>query len=300
MTSITAATPELKPWQRRTLLIGRLLLTLIFAILLARLVWLVIAPAPLILPEPDNAGGNRHSGVQVSAAPYHVFGEVGEAPVIVQKKVNDAPETKLRLVLLGATHATDPKESGAIIARPGSAGEFYRVGDIVQGRTKLADVYKDRVILDTSGKLETLKFEDDDKSTAPMARQVGRSPAPSSRNDDDRIQSMTEQFSQIRRPSDFVTMAGQLAQESPELLIRSLGIESVGVGEGYSITGNSVLLKAGMQPGDKILSINSQPLGDTQSDQMLFEQVMNDGRARIEVQRGNKRFTINQNFGVQN
>ena len=300
MTAMTAATPQLKPWQRRTLVLGRVVLTLVSAIILARLVWLLVAPTPLVLPTPANSGAERHSGVAVSSAPYQVFGEVGEAPVVVQKQVNDAPETKLRLVLLGATHATDPKESGAIIARPGAAGEFYRVGDIVQGRTKLADVYKDRVILDTSGKLETLKFEDDTASSAPMIRQAARRPAPSTRNEDERIQSMTEQFSQIRRPSDFVTMAGQLAQESPELLIRSLGIEPVGVGEGYSITGNSVLLKAGMQPGDRILSINSQPLGDTQSDQMLFEQVMNDGRARIEVQRGNKRFTINQNFGVQN
>ncbi len=298
MTALAEQTPQLLPWQRRILLISRVLFTLFMAIFLARLVWLIIAPEPLVLAQPDAAAGKRNAGLQLSTAPYHVFGEVGQTPVVQQEKKVDAPETKLRLVLLGSTHSNDPEGSGAIIARPGSAGEFYRVGDIVQGRTKLADVYPDRVILDTSGKMETLKFEDDKSGSQPMTRQPAR--AVQTDNEDEVIRQMTDRFSQIRRPSDFVTMAGAMAQESPELLIRSLGLEAVGVGEGYSITGSSVLLKAGMQPGDKILSINSQPLGDTQSDQMLFEQVMNDGRARIEVQRGNKRFTINQTFGVQN
>ena len=300
MTALTEQTPQLLPWQRRTVLISRVLITLFVAVLLARLVWLIIAPEPLVLAQPDASSGSRDPALQLSSAPYHVFGEVGQMTVVKQEKQVDAPETKLRLVLLGSTHANDPKGSGAIIARPGSAGEFYRVGDIVQGRTKLADVYPDRVILDTSGKMETLKFEDDKSGAQPMTRQPAQAVQTSADDEDEVVKEMTDRFSQIRRPSDFVTMAGAMAQESPELLVRSLGLEAVGVGEGYSITGNSVLLKAGMQPGDKILSINSQPLGDTQSDQMLFEQVMNDGRARIEVQRGNKRFTINQTFGVQN
>lgn len=300
MTASAEQTPQLLPWQRRTVLLSRLLLTLVAGVLLAHLVWLIVAPEPLILAKPDTTGGQRSAGLQLSTAPYHVFGEVGATPVVATPTKVEAPETKLRLVLLGATHSSDPKGSGAIIARPGSAGEFFRVGDTVQGRTKLADVYPDRVILDTAGTMETLKFEDDPRSSGPLTRQVAPARVDDRASEDEAVEKMTERFSQIRRPSDFVTMAGEMAQESPELLIRSLGLEPVGVGEGYDITGGSVLLKAGMQPGDKILSINGQPLGDTDSDQMLFEQVMNDGRARIEVQRGNKRFTINQTFGVQN
>ncbi|MEE3160037.1 MAG: PDZ domain-containing protein, partial [Pseudomonadota bacterium] len=79
-----------------------------------------------------------------------------------------------------------------------------------------------------------------------------------------------------------------------------LGLESVGVGEGYRVDNSSILLKAGMKPGDVLLSINGQQLGDASSDQALLDQVMQEGRAQIEVQRGNSRFMINQSFGARN
>jgi len=55
-----------------------------------------------------------------------------------------------------------------------------------------------------------------------------------------------------------------------------------------------------MKPGDVLLSINGQQLGDASSDQALLDQVMQEGRAQIEVQRGNSRFMINQSFGARN
>ena len=79
-----------------------------------------------------------------------------------------------------------------------------------------------------------------------------------------------------------------------------LGLEPIGVGEGYAVTPGSVLLQAGMKPGDVLLSVNGQSLGDSGSDQALLQQVMSEGRAQIEVQRGNSRFMINQSFGAQN
>jgi len=46
-------------------------------------------------------------------------------------------------------------------------------------------------------------------------------------------------------------------------------------------------------PGDIVLSVNGQRLGDLETDKAILEQVGTTGNARIEVQRGNNRFVVN-------
>lgn len=297
---MTELTVDLLPWQRWLKRLLLTLLTLLTAWLAAKLVWLVLAPAPLDLPQPSKVT-KTFSNVELSSVPHDLFGEIGVEKPVETKKPVDAPDTRLRLELLGVNSSTVPELSSAIIAPKGGKGENYAIGDVIQGRTKLSDVYVDKVILDTSGKLETLKF-DERKSSSPGVR-IAPSEGTSSGNsgpgvDEDRIASLKKRIGGIRNPEDFLAIAGDAAQESPELVLNSLGLKTSGAGEGYTVQSGSVLLKAGMQKGDQLLSINGQMLGDIGSDQMLFEQVMGDGRARIEVQRGGRRFTINQNFGA--
>lgn len=297
MVAAVDQTVELLPWQRWVKRLAILLLTLLCAWLLAKLVWLIVAPAPVYLMPPDTGQQSMSGAPALSASPVHLFGEVGQEAVVAVKNV-DAPDTRLRLELLGVMQASIAEESSAIIAQKGGKGDFYRVGDIVQGRTKLGGVYTDKVILDTAGKLETLKFEEF------SSRGVGvsaRADKPDPRDvRDAKVSTLRDRFSRIRRPSEFMGIASDAAMQSPEVVIDGLGLEPIGVGEGYSVSNSSVLLKAGMKKGDILLSINGQSLGDASSDQELLEQVMQEGRAQIEVQRGNSRFMINQSFGAQN
>jgi len=297
MVAVVNQTPELTSWQRWVKRLAYLALTLVTAWLLARVFWMLLAPEPLILKSPVAGNNSSNNAPQVSAAPYHLFGEVGAEPVVAAKEV-DAPDTRLRLELLGVMQATVPEMSSAIIAQKGGKGDFYRVGDVVQGRTKLAGVYADKVILDTAGKLETLKFEEFSARGVGVAAQASE---PSYREKrDTSVSDLRDRFSRIRRPSDFMGIASEAAAQSPEVVIDGLGLEPIGVGEGYRVDSNSILLKAGMKAGDVLLSINGQQLGDASSDQALLDQVMQEGRAQIEVQRGNSRFMINQSFGAQN
>ena len=76
-----------------------------------------------------------------------------------------------------------------------------------------------------------------------------------------------------------------------------LGIESVDADNrgGYrvgSASQNPYLRNAGLQAGDVILSVNGRPVGDIQQDQLELENIMAQGSARIEVQRGSRRFFI--------
>ena len=88
----------------------------------------------------------------------------------------------------------------------------------------------------------------------------------------------------------------QRLREDAEGTLDDLGIESVDSG-GYRIgAGNAAQLpyvrQAGLQPGDVILSVNGRPVGNAQQDQLELDNIMAQGSARIEVQRGSRRFFI--------
>jgi len=57
-----------------------------------------------------------------------------------------------------------------------------------------------------------------------------------------------------------------------------------------------MLTQVGLQPGDVILSVNGQTLGNMSDDQMLLDQVTASGQARLEIQRGNRRFVVNHSL----
>lgn len=265
---------------------GKWLLTLLLAWLLSQLFWQLVAPLPLALP-PINQGsaaiGNQTS--KFSAAEFHLFGVVGMEPVAEVPAQVSAPDTRLRLDLLGVTKGPTNDSSSAIIAPRGSEGEFYRVGDVVQGNVRLAAVHQDRVILDTNGRLETLKFED--RSTAGIETRVVNKPEPAPNS-----QSLRDRLNQVRTPTQFLEMLSTGADD-PQKMMDELGIESVGAGQGYRVKPKSMLAALQLRPGDIVLSVNGQGLGDPQTDQMLLSQVSQENSVRIEVQRGNNRFVVN-------
>jgi len=47
-----------------------------------------------------------------------------------------------------------------------------------------------------------------------------------------------------------------------------------------------------LQPGDVILSVNGRPVGDLSQDRLEVDNVLAQGSARIEVQRGTRRFFV--------
>jgi general secretion pathway protein C len=70
-------------------------------------------------------------------------------------------------------------------------------------------------------------------------------------------------------------------------------------GQGYEITPNvpaEMRSQLGLRPGDRIVSVNGQTLGQPQNDAQLLEQVRQQRRAQIEIQRGDQTMTIQQSF----
>jgi len=282
----------LLPWQKRFLLLSKVLFTVLLAVLMAFLTWRIVAPEPLVLAAPSKHAGNKISNNNnYGAAQYHLFGIAGEEPVTEVAEDIHAPDTRLRLELLGATKSSNKDNSTAIIAPKGQQGSFYRIGDVVQNNTKLAAVYEDRVILDTNGKLETLKFDEEER-TGINARVIQKPVKPKRPT----ASTLKGRFEQVKNPSEFMAVITEEASVDPEGTLNQLGVEVNPDGSGYRVMPGSMLMALQLQPGDVILTVNGQALGDPQSDQMLLQQVEVEGRARIEVQRGNNRFVVNHSL----
>ena len=108
---------ELMSWQRWTLVLGKTALTVLLSWQLAHLTWLIVAPEPLLLKAPSQArDGAQNSGMLSGAGQYHLFGDVTAEPVQAVAKEVDAPDTRLRLQLLGVTRSSRAEASSAIIA----------------------------------------------------------------------------------------------------------------------------------------------------------------------------------------
>lgn len=287
---MTVEKSVLLPWQSFVLIAGKTLFTILIAGQLAHFTWMMLSPKTLILMEPSRGQQAAQQGSQQSIADWHVFGDATVQVVEVPKDVS-APDTRLRLELLGVLSGSNNKASSAIIAPKGGSGEYYRVGDTVQGRTKLASVHADKIILDTNGKLETLKF-DEKRSRQAIQKTAARPAKKSSRNSKG---SLKERFKKVRSASDAVSLIKSEVDQDPAGALSQLGLEPAGDGaNGYKVANSgSMLTQLGLQPGDVILSVNGQSLGNMSDDQLLLEQVTSSGQARLEIQRGNRRFVVN-------
>ncbi len=104
------------------------------------------APAAIVAKPP--------APPQASLASYHLFGQTaaGELP-----NAPDAPETQLKLTLIGTAAGRDPKMGVAMIVDENNKQRQYQVGEIV-GQATVDAVYQDRVVLMFQGRLETLRL----------------------------------------------------------------------------------------------------------------------------------------------
>lgn len=290
----------INPWIRRAVIAATLLCTLVFAQQAARLTWLLLEDHQIVLPAPSIGASRQTQSVEdYSIEQYHLFGIADEKPVVEAVVNVDAPDTKLRLELKGVLTAATQKESSAIIAEKGRGGDYFKVGDKVQGRTKLAAVYPDKVILDTNGKMETLKFEDK-KGVNIQANKPKFSSRSSSRpKSNNRAKDFQKRLGKSRNPKDFVNMAKDMLNDDARGAVKNMGLESVSPGssQGYRVGPSaSMLLGLGMQVGDIVLSVNGQSVGNVDQDQMLLDEVVSSGNAKVEIQRGSRRFVINHSL----
>lgn len=239
-----------------------------------------------------------------------LFGTPGAGP---DPAAAEAPETRLQLELHGVFLADSDSDSSAIVAQRNRPGELYSPGDRLPGNAELVEVLDDRIVLRRSGQLETLRFPEagdgsgfvsgDEPPPVAAATGEGIRIAPTSGGssrpaeaglDPDRAaaedapeESLGQRIEQFREKLD-VDPRGTLAE---------VGVEPVsdGSASGYRI-GDQVpaerLSSVGLRRGDLILSVNGQAVGDIEQDRTQLQEVVDAGSARLEIQRGDRRFFV--------
>ena len=150
------------------------LLIIWLAWLSAKLTWLLV-PEPAqteqavtAVPAPVTPQPSRINEQQIAS--WHLFGVAGEEKA-VEKKVLDAPETRLKLTLRGVFASEDSSGGRAIVGDPQGKEENYAVGDPLPGGAKLSEIYPDRIILERNGRFETLRLPKE--RTQPQAVDAG-------------------------------------------------------------------------------------------------------------------------------
>lgn len=204
-----------------------------------------------------------------------------------------AQETGLSLVLRGVMVAAAPQESAAFIAR-GSDLRAYGIGDTVVRGAVLSAVYSDHVELEVAGIIETLSFPDpkaDSRNRAGVENMrarlsaSARAPAPqgaAAMPADNAALSAEEVIEDYRQ-----RIAG-----NPQTVLDGLGLEA---GEqGYRIREDApaMVRRAGLRPGDIVMRVNGETVGDVESDRGLYDRVAASGRARVEILRDGRTVTL--------
>lgn len=186
MNTLVETLPKsLRPGSPLAIKLNRILPVLVAVILiiacsytLSQITWLLIPEDASSDIPPSIARGPgkqpfavQHNYRHISEA--HLFGvfQQSETPAIT----TSAPDTRLNLVLKGVLAATPMKNANAIISiGKNGAEDNYAIGDKVTSAT-IREIYEDRVILERSGRLETLRMPKDFDSDL-----IQSSPRPSS------------------------------------------------------------------------------------------------------------------------
>ncbi len=258
---------------------------------LAGLSWLVLSPSSHeqndamepVLPQPVQRRQNTFNAQQL--ANWHVFGEAGKQTAVKKATPLSAPETRLRLTLKGV-FASDEKGLGrAIVADPKGKEDNYAVGDPLPGGARVSAIYPDRIILERSGRFETLKLPK--KRNAPASRSGGY--RASSRVGGSNERGRAAAFNRYRKaikqnPSSFLNY------------VRATPARQNGKFIGFRLQAGrqrGALRDLGLKPGDIVTSINGVKI-DAPAKGMKAMQALGKGASvSVTLLRGGQEVSLN-------
>ncbi|MDF9401000.1 type II secretion system protein GspC [Vibrio sp. 1180_3] len=155
---------KIPQWQKQISFALTLLLLILSAWIMGKMVWLLqqntFDVAPWVPTSSSSTTATQQSLDLSSLQQGDLFGRYSEEKAeVVQTVIKDAPKTSLSLLLVGVVASNEPSRSLAVIANRGSQST-YGVNEVIEGtRAKLKAVLVDRVIIDNSGRDETLMLD---------------------------------------------------------------------------------------------------------------------------------------------
>ncbi|WP_028672658.1 type II secretion system protein N [Saccharospirillum impatiens] len=274
------------------------------AIYSAQLTWLLLQPAPTVTApriQPANlnsrAGSTNPEQMGATLGERQLFGQFEAVATVEPEKPVEAPETRLNMTLQAVLARGNDGSGFAIISRGGSQSSAFSIGDDIFNQATLSAVYRDRVILDRNGQLETLRYEREETSELLQVNSEPIEDDSSFRETIDQAQQRVDRGEDVQaQVEQMVSYVQQRANSDPQGLLDEVGLEATG--SGYQVTQNArQLAMAGLRPGDVVTAVNDQSVGNIGQDQALLNQILQTGgELKIQIQRGSRSFTIYQSI----
>ena len=269
----------------------------------AELTWDIFTPAE---KNTSHSRTINSSAVQVppstqpsrlsEVSDYHLFGDA-KKQVVVQEKVIDAPETRLRLDLKGVFASTIKNEALAIISSAKDKDKTYHIGDKVFGGALLHAVYPDRVILKRNGKLETLRLP---KPKVDSKAFYNPSPPATKTSRNSRSTGVAYPAATSNQTQRLRTMRETLLKDPAKIWqqIRINPVMKNGEVQGYTLAHNDqALMKAlNLKKTDIITAVNGQSLSDPSTLYGLMGSLSDQDSLEVSIERNGQPQTIQLSF----
>ncbi|WP_435979022.1 type II secretion system protein N [Psychrobacter sp. DM4] len=267
----------------------------------ARLLWLLLA-APTVPALPLVPLQNNTSIEAGDSSLFAIFAD----PAPIAAAILPPPNIGLKGVLL----AIPDSLSSALLDVNGEV-KNYRIGDALKdsGYTLIAVDWDAIIISDSSDQQTVIRMPDrltlDQSDVIANGMSNQRLPAEDTialpqaiAPIEDSLNPPAATDSADENPQSAINEAVTALQDNPASYLSRMGV--MASGEGYQVTAampSSLRNRLGLEPGDKVLSVNGQGVGNNPAqDSSLLQQVQKSGEAQIEVQRGDQVITIRQQF----
>ena len=282
---------------KRLALAGHVLIVVALALVLAHAVLFFAYPPQRLPPAaagPSAAANALPQEVDVDTlVRLRLFGmppaSAVPEPVAATEQLE---ETSLSLVLVGVFAAREGRGSSALVARKGRAPKLYRVGDRLPGNARLAEVYQDRVVISRGSARELVRFA---KMKTMVEAQAPGAPTASPGVEPLRGAPIATAATADTAPRRIADPAAELTPAAQALA--DLGVAPAGeaADSGYrvgALADRPELRHTGLERGDLILSVNGRPVGDAAADRLGVADLLAEGSARLEVQRGDRQLLV--------
>ena len=292
------------PWGEIKLKVNKHLPKFVFIVLVllivqtfAELTWSFFSPTQETIKHQVGRVKTVAAGASLNEVDsYHLFGDA-KNQTVVQQKIIDAPETRLRLSLKGVFASTNAREALAIISTSKGKDKTYHIGDKVTGGAALHAVYADRVILKRNGKLETLrlpKAKVDGKAFYRSSSTNSTEVKPLNMSKPAIMQSGQVQAQQLRKMRDTLL-------KDPAKIWQQVRINPVmknGKIKGYTLAHNDqgLMKMLNIRNTDIITGINGQPLSDPATLYGLMSSLSDQQSLELTIERNGQQQTIQLNF----
>lgn len=254
-----------------------LVLAALGLVLLARLVWLLLAGPELPVAATSAFETSMPAAARSPLAGWHLFGQSGAM-------MSRVPASSSSLVLRGTFATANPQDGLAFIA-DGGTERAYRVGDTLPDGAVLVEVHAEEAILSRGGVREALRLPRATGAGGPSARTAPSAAVPPADPSGGYLTG-TLNFGS----PDLETARSQAA---PDLAALADGANLLPVVENGRLVGvrlslrdPALLARHGLSPEDVIVAVNGIPIDGPERRDALVETLRAGGPILLTVRRG--------------